>query len=462
MQILPPLTGCGTDRRYRGAVPRPASRSLVGAAPRPAVRTLVVACAVGLSLGVLAAPAAAATCTYDAVTRAATVTVGNGESATIARAGPAITLDGVPCDAATVDTTDTIAVTATGIPTQITIDLSGGPFEPGATAETDASSEIEFTLDLPTGTPTVRIAGATTADVIVIGNDGVNLNAAEANGDADVLITGSPTIVIAGGDGDDRLSVAGESGTGAAGRTATVLGDAGADLLLGATGGSSFDGGAGVDTLDYGAAASLTLADLGGGRVDHQGGGTDAVTAIENLIGSPGDDRIVGDGGANELSGTAGEDRLVGGGGDDTLDGGDGADTASYRRAGDAVAVDLGKGTAEGDGNDTLIDIENVDGSKSGDELHGDGSKNSLDGRGGHDQIFGHNGGDFVLGRVGDDLLFGQNGSDVLRAGKGRDQLDGGAGNDVCKGGDDPDSHVFCENFPTVRLPAGVWFHERA
>ena len=152
----------------------------------------------------------------------------------------------------------------------------------------------------------------------------------------------------------------------------------------------------------------------------------------------------------------------MGAGGDDILNGGGGRDTVSYRRAANAVSVNLGNGTAEGAGSDTLIDIENVDGSKFGDVLHGDEFKNSLDGRAGPDEIYGHSGADFILGGAGDDLLFGQNGNDVIRGGSGKDQLDGGAGDDVCKGGDDPDSYVFCENFPTVRLPAGVWYRERA
>lgn len=527
MQILPPLTRTGTTCPYRVVV-------------RWAARTLVTACALVLSVAGLAVPAGAVpTCAYDPVTRSATVTVGNGESATIVRAGAAIALDGVPCGTATVTTTDTIVVTATGIPVQVSVDLSGGPFEPGATAESDASSEIEFTLDLAAGTPVLRIAGSTGSDHLVVGTGGINLNADEANGDADVLITGNPAIVLFGGDGDDDLSVGGGNGTGAAGPGATVLGEAGADLLLGAAGGSAFDGGAGIDELDYGAATELVLADLGAGRVDHQGGGADSLAAIENLTGSPGNDHIVGDAVANGLRGGAGDDRLqglggddtlVGGtgndtvdlsdatsafvdlgggsaigegsdtlfefenaigspnddtikgdngpntlqggtgndtlegaGGDDTLNGGGGSDTVTYRKSDQAVNVNLGNGTASGDGADTLEEVENVDGSRFGDVIQGTELRNRLDGRSGPDEIDGHGGEDFILGRDGDDLLLGQKGNDVLRAGRGRDQLDGGDGNDdVCKGGPDPDSYVFCENFPLVRLPAGVWFREVA
>ncbi|MGH2591687.1 MAG: hypothetical protein ACRDGW_12960, partial [Actinomycetota bacterium] len=173
---------------------------------RWAARSLVAACALVLSVAGLAVPAGAATCAYDPVTLSATVTVGNGESATIVRVGSAITLDGVPCGTATVTTTDTIVVNTTGIPVQIGIDLSGGPFEPGATAESDASSEIEFTLDLPAGMPILAITGSTGSDHLVVGTGGINLNAGETNGDADVLITGNPAIVLSGGDGDDVLS----------------------------------------------------------------------------------------------------------------------------------------------------------------------------------------------------------------------------------------------------------------
>jgi Ca2+-binding RTX toxin-like protein len=497
-------------------------------------------CALVLSVAGHALPAGAVpTCAYDPVTLSATVTVGNGESATIARAGAAIVLDGVPCGAATVTTTDTIVVNATGIPVQIAIDLSGGAFEPGATAESDASSEIEFTLDLPAGTPVLRIAGTTGSDHLVVGTNGINLNAGEANGDADVLITGNPAIVLFGGDGDDVLSVGGGAGTGAAGAGATVLGEAGADLLVGAAGGSAFDGGAGTDELDYGAATSLILADLGAGRTDHQGGGTDSLAAIENLTGSPGDDRIVGDAVANVLRGAGGDDRLqglggddtiVGGtgtdtvdlssatsafvdlgagiaggegsdtlveiegvigspgddlikgdngpntlqggagndtlegaGGDDTLDGGAGTDTVSYRSSDEAVNVNLANETASGAGTDTLVEVENVDGSRFKDVIQGNELGNRLDGRSGPDEIDGHGGQDVIFGRDGGDLLGGQRGNDVLKGGDGKDQLDGGGGNDdVCKGGPDPDSYVFCENFPLVRQPAGVWFREVA
>jgi len=501
---------------------------------RSRVRTAVVAIVLGAVTAAFPLPAQAApTCTYDAPTLTVTVTVGSGESATIARSLDLITLDGVPCDVATVQTTDTIVVNGTGDPTEIAIDLSGGPFEPGATPETDGgASEIEFTVNLPGGAPTLRIAGGPAADRIVLGSGGINLNAGEANGDADVSISGSPAFSIVGGSGDDILSVAGTSGTGPPGPVATLSGGDAADRLLGALGGSTFDGGAGTDEADFTASVRLLDADLAAGRVTHEGGavdllssvenlrgspgddviggdgsvnvlqggdgadviagragddtidgnagndtvhmvgaatgatvnlgagiatgdGTDTLLAIENAIGSPGNDNLTGDGGPNVLDGQFGDDRLVGGGDADTLLGGGGSDTASFFDLDQGVTVELGAGTTKGAGGDTLAGIENVDGTEHNDVIHGSEARNTLDGKGGGDEVYGHSGADVVLGGKGNDLLFGQRGNDFLRAGAGKDQLDGGKGkDDVCKGGDDPDSFVFCENFPTVKLPS--------
>jgi Ca2+-binding RTX toxin-like protein len=288
----------------------------------------------------------------------------------------------------------------------------------------------------------------------------------------------------------------------------TLVGRTGDDVLGGGIGGSTLDGGDGVDEADYSGATQLTRADLGTGVVQHEAGGTDALLAIENLTGSPGDDTIVGsadnnalDGGdgrdtldlsgattsmevnlltgtsigdgtdtldafedvvgspqndlivgngeANDLDGGAGDDTIDGAGGDDTLAGGVDDDTVSFASSNQAIAVDLRKGTAEGAGADTLAGFENVHGSRKADEIHGDGNQNRLDGLGGSDDISGGKDADVLLGGTGNDLLFGQKGNDLILGGPGKDQLNGGQDNDRCKGGPDPDSYVFCENFPT-------------
>jgi Ca2+-binding RTX toxin-like protein len=468
-----------------------------------------------LAFQLFALPARAATCLF--APPVVTIDVGAGETATIGRSGADITLDGTACGGATVANTDTITVTATGVPAEIVIDLTGGPFAPGLSPEADGP-EIEITINLPTGTPTLRILGSTAVDRLVAGASGVNLNADETTSDVDVTITGAPGLVIDGGDGDDILSLAGGAGTGT-GRQGSLLGQAGNDLLLGGVGGSTFDGGLGADEVDYTGATQLESANLATGTVTHQGGGADTLAGVENLTGSPGDDRIVGndsdnviDGGdgidtidfsaasamhvdlrvgsavgdvgsavgegtdsltsienvigsplddhivggdgGNRLDGGPGDDKIDGGGGDDTLVGGEGGDTVSFQSATEGVTISLKEGTAEGAGADTLAGFENVVGTRNADQIQGDGAGNRLDGRRGADRVSGGGGDDNILGGDGNDLLFGQRGNDVLLGDSAKDRLDGGKdSDDVCKGGTGPDSFVSCE---TIRAGAGA------
>jgi hypothetical protein len=151
-------------------------------------------------------------------------------------------LDGTPCDIATVLNTDAIVVNGTGTPTAVVIDLTGGPFAPGLTLEADQSSEIEFTVNLPIGSPTLRIVGGAAAEDIVAEATQINLNAAETVDDADVSIAGLPIVIIEGRGGEDRLSIAGGSGTGAP-SLARLDGGTENDALLGAVGGNTIDGG---------------------------------------------------------------------------------------------------------------------------------------------------------------------------------------------------------------------------
>jgi Ca2+-binding RTX toxin-like protein len=406
----------------------------------PRICRVAGAALLGSAAVLVAVPAVAVpTCSFDASTGAVTVVVGTGETAVVARSGDAITLNGAPCDAATVTTTETIAVDGSAGGANVTLDLSGGPFEPGMTPEANGTSEIEFTLTVP-GASTVLLAGGAQADHIVLGADGANLNAAETAGDADVVIVGTPAVTIQGNAGADTLSVAGGAGTGAP-NSASVAGGADDDDLVGGLGGSAFDGGDGVDSVDYAAAAGV-LADLAGGLVLHAAGGQDSTANVEDLLGSPAADVIVGTEQANALGGKDGDDRIAGGEGDDALDGGSGVDTVRFRAA---VDVDLRDGTATGEGDDSLTAFENVMGSTKADTIHGDDGRNRLAGGSGADQLFAHGGADVVTGGKGNDRLNGREGPDALFGRAGRDQLDGGKAEDSCKGGPDPDSFVLCE-----------------
>ncbi|HIJ43902.1 MAG: calcium-binding protein [Rhodospirillales bacterium] len=64
-------------------------------------------------------------------------------------------------------------------------------------------------------------------------------------------------------------------------------------------------------------------------------------------------------------------------------------------------------------GNDTLIGIENVEGSSYADTLIGDGGANRLTGLEGGDQIFGAAGDDTIDGGEGNDVITGGQGSDI-------------------------------------------------
>jgi Ca2+-binding RTX toxin-like protein len=106
--------------------------------------------------------------------------------------------------------------------------------------------------------------------------------------------------------------------------------------------------------------------------------------------------------------------------GDDTLDGGAGVDMASFFVHCNPfvcdhygpVSVDLGAGTASGQGADTLIGIEKLRGSAFEDTLIGDAGPNRMYGLEGNDSLFGLAGDDHLNG--GDDSDTGDGGPQVV------------------------------------------------
>ncbi|MRD49151.1 hypothetical protein GHT07_17890 [Caenimonas koreensis DSM 17982] len=185
----------------------------------------------------------------------------------------------------------------------------------------------------------------------------------------------------------------------------TLVGDAGDNILRGNGGNDQIDGGGGQDAVDYFAASAGVVVNIALGTATGADG-TDTFTHIERARGSNFNDSLTGDGNDN---------RLRGNGGDDTLDGAGGNDGADYYNATSAVTVRLKQGTASGgDGNDTLVSIENIYGSFNyGDDLQGDDGANFIDGRGGDDKIDGGKGDDTLQGGTGDDTLEGGDGVNV-------------------------------------------------
>lgn len=161
---------------------------------------------------------------------------------------------------------------------------------------------------------------------------------------------------------------------------------------------------------------------------DHLAGGG----GNDRIHGYSGDDTLRGDAGHDRLLGGAGADLLEGGTGNDTIDGGSGRDTVVIDPS-NAVTVSLAtlKAQQTGHGRDTLISIENVEGSVQNDRITGSKVANWLIGGSGHDRLSGLGGADTLAGGEGRDTLQGGAGSDLIDGGDGSDRISGGSGADT-------------------------------
>jgi Ca2+-binding RTX toxin-like protein len=247
---------------------------------------------------------------------------------------------------------------------------------------------------------------------------------------------------VTGGSRSDHLVGDGQANTLVGGPGNDVLdGRGGNDTLDGGTGSDQLAGGPGVDTAEEGDLYGNLELSIDGKANDHVVGdpsqGVDNIHVdVENVTGGFGNDRISGDAGANTLVGGGGNDTLIGlggndvlqpGAGTDTVKGGPGRDTASYADAPSAISADLLAQTASGDGDDSLVGIEQLVGSPFNDHLIGSQGPNRL------------------TGGAGDDTLKGLAGNDVLVGGPGNDTLDGGPGSDTCRQNAGTGTVVRCE-----------------
>jgi Ca2+-binding RTX toxin-like protein len=405
------------------------------------------ACAAALYVPVTAD--AAVSCTFDQAQKQIDVTMtANGNFANVQRNGNQIRVAGAACmdggTAATVTNTDKVVVTDTS-PDGATftgISMTTGALGPGATAEGDGSSEIEFEVDGDGGSDTLLLLGDD-SDVgdewelgAVPGGSGVNLNAASETAlgsDVDVTTSGINAIDTAADDGDDEIVASGPAPfDGPLGIPAELNGDDGADRLVGGgvtdtiSGGpgddSLFGGGGadvlrgedgrdlvqgsiGADTADYQGAEAGVRVDLRSAQYQDTGGdGVDMLIGVENVVGSDHDDVLTGNNGVNDLDGRKGDDSVTGGGGEDALEGGEGADTLSYATASGSVKVILAQLLQE-DANgaiDTALNFENVVGSPFADYLRGNDNANTIEGGAGPDELVGAFGSDTLLARDGE------------------------------------------------------------
>jgi len=307
------------------------------------------------------------------------------------------------------------------------------------------SDEAGVSVDLTAGTATDGSGGQ---DVIR------GIEDVHTSDYADLVRGSSAANRIFGFGGDDTLR--GEGGAD------TLLGDGGDDVIEGGAGDDEVWGGSGADTIDggdgndlirYRDAISSVSVNLATGQASDGFGSTDVLSGLENVDGSDFADSLTGDAGANRLFGFAGRDTISGGAGNDTIlggansdslsggdgddeiwgeagndviDGGDGTDLLRYRNATSGVSVDLVRGIVTGEGEDSVSNIENVDGSDQNDLFIGSSEVNVFSGFAGADTF---------IGGAGDDVLSGRQGGDryEFSAGDGYDvvnDLGDGTGTD--------------------------------
>jgi Ca2+-binding RTX toxin-like protein len=307
-------------------------------------------------------------------------------------------------------------------------DLLGGPGHD----RISGGSEGDFALggrgnDILKGGPGWdTMYGDPGSDLLVGGLGGDQL---EGGRDDDTLI---------GGPGNDDIGGFNPDGGDDIGR-----GDSGNDVLRLSVGNDFLDGGPGFDLVDAfgnpGQEEGVTI-DLASAVATSPGIGIAALSSIEAAQGTDQNDVLIGNEGDNLFTPIYG---------DDTIDGGPGRDIVNFDRFEDSVftglTIDLAAGTAEGAGSDTLIAIEDVQGSEGPDVIKGDAGDNLL------------------MGFYGDDLLEGLAGDDVLDGDLlgddsdfADDSGDGGThiAGDICL---DLDEMVNCESTLPPGRDLGFW-----
>jgi Ca2+-binding RTX toxin-like protein len=280
--------------------------------------------------------------------------------------------------------------------------LANDALDGGAGVNTAAFNHVfqAVTVDLTKGTATGQ------------GTDTLkNIQNVTGSGANDTIIGSTGNNVIDGGGGIDTVRFNGvaaavtvnlATGTATGQGSDTLLnienitGSNLNDTITGSAGNNVIDGGAGIDTVRFDGVATAVTVNLVKGTA--RGQGTDTLRNIENVIGSNLNDTLTGNAGNNIINGAAG------------------IDTVRFDGVATAVTVDLTKGTATGQGTDTLLHIENVVGSNLADTITGSSVGNVLDGKGGAD---------ILAGLGGNDTYVVDNAADMVKeaAGAGNDTV---------------------------------------
>ena len=285
-----------------------------------------------------------------------------------------------------------------------------------------------------TGTPIIYndyLSGWKNTDELygLLGNDTL-----DGQGGDDVLYGGYGKDILLGGAGNDVL-----------------YGEQSNDSILGGAGNDYLDGGLGLDTMNGGEGNDTYLIDNAKDVITDGSGidtilipifmtytlpnnidalkltGSDDSNATGNSLNSLngafgndvinagiGDDTLGGGVGNDNLLGGVGDDELMGGTGNDTLRGGEGIDCVDYEAVASALNVNLLTGRADGEGNDRLLEIENICAGSGNDTLVGNAVSNEIEGGSGNDIIDAGTGDDTLTGASGKDIMSGGVGSDIF------------------------------------------------
>jgi Ca2+-binding RTX toxin-like protein len=269
-----------------------------------------------------------------------------------------------------------------------------------------------------------RLVGTRQGDVIVglggndtiLGGPGADLLCGNAGKDAigghgarDKVSGGAGDDSLFGGSAGDLVKAGGGSLDVLFGQSGNdrLLGGGGEDVLVGQRNNDLMSGGPANDLASFFFSPNPATVDLTVTGPQSTGEGTDRLRGVEGLEGTNRLDTFTGNSNVNFFYLYEGND---------VVDGGPGFDFVSFFASENPVTVNLPADTASGEGNDTIADIDDVEGTEFGDQITGDDGPNFLFGLAGPDNI--------VAGGA-DDLLHGGRGSDT---GNGGADADG----DIC------------------------------
>ena len=252
---------------------------------------------------------------------------------------------------------------------------------------------------------------------VLTGNSAANVLTGGAGDDTYLVGIGDTTVEVAGGGTDSVQSdltwtLAAEvenlvlTGTAAINGTGNALNN----TLIGNAATNYLNGLAGADTMLGGAGNDVYYVDnLGDTVTELLNEGTETIySSVSYTLGVNQEHLVLN--AATAINGTGNDlaNAIYAGAGNNVIDGGLGADTATYTQASAGVVVSLALNTAQatgGSGSDTLLNIENLNGSSFNDTLIGNTGANLLNG---------YTGADTMVGGLGNDAYYIDNAGDSI------------------------------------------------